>query len=91
MLWFLYTVVFKDLKKSVFSNFYAWAHKNDLRRTGIEPGSTAWEAAMLTTITPTWGWLIFHFPVTLIRQRTTLFSGQLALQINYKQILSVGS
>ena len=27
--------------------------KNYLRRPGIEPGSTAWKAAMLTTIPPT--------------------------------------
>ena len=65
--------------------------KNDLLRRGIEPGSTASKAAMLTTIPPTRGWLTLHFSVTFMRQRTTLFSGQLALQINYKQTLSAGS
>ena len=28
-------------------------HQKGLRRPGIEPGSTAWKAAMLTTIPPT--------------------------------------
>ena len=28
-------------------------NKNTMRRPGIEPGSTAWKAAMLTTIPPT--------------------------------------
>ena len=31
--------------------------EKDLRRPGIEPGSTAWKAAMLTTIPPTL-WLL---------------------------------
>ena len=83
LLCFLFTVV---------STFACLDAAKCLSRPGIEPGSTAWKTAMLTTIPPTRGWLIFHFPVTLIRQRTTLFSGQLALlKINYKQTLSAGS
>ena len=57
----------QSLKKSVFSTFPCLeTHKNDLRRPGIEPGSTAWKAAMLTTIPPTRGWLIlqFHFDLS---------------------------
>ena len=77
------------------SQFFPLLHprtqKNNLRRPGIEPGSTTWKAAMLTTIPPTRGWLILHFPVPLIRQRTTLVCDQLALQIDYKQTLSAGS
>lgn len=35
-----------------------WKNKKkiDMRRPGIEPGSTAWKAAMLTTIPPTLSW-----------------------------------
>ena len=29
-----------------------WVRKNEVRWPGIEPGSTAWKAAMLTTIPP---------------------------------------
>ena len=63
LLCFLFTVVLKDLNKSVFSTFACLVAKklNDLRRPGIEPGSTAWKVAMLTTIPPTRGWLILHF------------------------------
>ena len=32
---------------------YEYEFQNDMRWPGIEPGSTAWKAAMLTTIPPT--------------------------------------
>ena len=38
---------------SVFTVVPSIKRKELLRRPGIEPGSTAWEAAMLTTIPPT--------------------------------------
>ena len=58
----------KKFLKSVFSLFSFRMHekerfrdermkkKVDMRRPGIEPGSTAWKAAMLTTIPPTLSW-----------------------------------
>ena len=44
----------RDMLLLVSARFFLyWNQKRELRRPGIEPGSTAWKAAMLTTIPPT--------------------------------------
>ena len=40
-------------RKHLENNFLGPRSENELRRPGIEPGSTAWKAAMLTIIPPT--------------------------------------
>ena len=48
-----YSLVRKDV--DIISKTYINLQKKNLRRPGVEPGSTAWKATMLTVTPPTLG------------------------------------
>ena len=92
----------KQFRRNFFANLreFMGGFKNEiyLRRPGIEPGSTAWKAAMLTTIPPSLdktvlerkGFLSFNFiankELIEVKYRCICLSFQLHSYILYHQM-----